>query len=171
MGRLRVLQVAALVTATFEISTTAHANDHVHDLKFEVAVPETPLLTDRQVVKLDAPELRERFVDALNTNGFALARRGYDRLLTVDVTAFDSGNYLGGAKTATMTIQYKLVDGAGAPIDHWVDACQFRAKLDFQSSPSRNVTAVNGCLKDMIVQLVGHLRGNAGNEDGSPPAR
>lgn len=167
-GNFRLIYAAVIVVIGSEASATPFHGQV--DKRIEILVKESSIMSKGQVVKLDAEKLREKFLAMFDDEELVFTRVNFSRSLTIDVIAYDSGNYLGGGKTATITVNYSLSDENHLKIREWSDSCKFRANLDFQSSEKRNIDAVNGCVKSLARNLVIDLNGSFVDDRTKPAA-
>jgi len=90
----------------------------------------------------------------LSDAGFPTAIDGDDLQLRANVVAYDSGSYLGFAKTATIAVDFELRDTQGATIKAWHGDCKQRVAFNMNSTATRNAEAVTMCIEQLAQDAV-----------------
>ena len=119
----------------------------------------TDLLAARQVYPITASQFLRQLESQLTGAGVVVAPSQEAARLIVEVSAYDSGPYLGFAKTARIAVNYRLQKANAS--ESWSDRCEARAAVDGQDAPNRNRTAVSLCLTILGARLAEKLVGPA----------
>lgn len=124
-----------------------------------VSVAETDLMSKGQVVKLSAGAVATPIITQLSEAGYLT--HGADAGYTLDVTvgSYDSGSYIGLAKTAHIGVDYALADAAGDTVRNWHADCTHRVAFNLESTAKRNAAAVTACLDELAQGVAAALRG------------
>ena len=117
------------------------------------------LLAAGQTYKIPPSELLRQLAGRLTDAGIIVESSSDAARVVVEILRYNSGPYLGFAKTARIEVQYTLqVAGPGENLV-WTDRCEARAGVDVQDAPDRNRTAVNLCLTGLGARLAERLAG------------
>ena len=160
MIRDSTLAIAAGALAVFA-TPQASAQSLAKNERVRLEVLASDKLTVRQTVKLAPADILASLHTALTGAAINVVAAAEDGRLIVSIARYDSGPYLGFAKTARMTLDYELRRAAVAEPVRWTDSCEGRAAVDMRSSQERNKTAVQMCLASLGNNLAAALSGEA----------
>ncbi|MBC7505849.1 MAG: hypothetical protein H7267_09035 [Sandarakinorhabdus sp.] len=144
LGALPAAASAQLITATTPVGLT---------------MAPSQLLAARQVYAIAPGQFLHELERQLTGAGIIVAPSREAARIDVEVTAYDSGPYLGFSKTARIAVNYRLQKPAGDAADCWSDRCEAKAGVDVQDAPDRNRTAVSLCLTQLGARLAEKLVG------------
>lgn len=134
----------------------------VHGSEFagrNIAVSATisPTVPHSQTVRFEPKAVVTPLVAALSAAGYPTAGDGKDLQLAAIVTAYDSGSYIGFAKTASIAIDFELVDAGGDTIKAWHADCKHRVGFNMRSTATRNAEAVTACFEQIARDAVSEI--------------
>ncbi|TFU01313.1 hypothetical protein EUV02_13545 [Polymorphobacter arshaanensis] len=124
-----------------------------------VNVAETDQISKGQVVKLTTAAVTAPIVEHLSEAGYLTHGAAEGFTLDVTVAFYDSGNYIGMAKTARIGMDFVLADAAGDTVRNWHADCTHRTAFNMESTAKRNATAVAACLDELAQGAVKVIHG------------
>lgn len=114
-----------------------------------VNVAETDQISKGQVVKLTTAAVTGPIVEQLSAAGYLTHGTAEGFTLDVTIASYDSGSYIGMAKTARIGMDFALADAAGDTVRNWHADCTHRTAFNMESTAKRNATAVAACLDEL----------------------
>ena len=123
-----------------------------------VNIAETDQISKGQVVKLTAAAVAGPIIKGLSEAGYLPQGAAEGYLLDVTVGTYDSGSYIGLAKTAHIGVDYALTDAAGDTVRNWHADCTHRIAFNMESTAKRNAAAVAACLDELAQGAAASIR-------------
>ena len=160
MIRNGTMGIAALSSFVFT-TPNAGAQSLEKNERTRLEVIASDKLTNGQTVKLTPADILSPLHAAMTGAAINVVAAAEDAKLMVSIARYDSGPYLGFAKTARITLDYELRRATAAEPVRWSDSCEGRAAVDMRSSQERNKTAVAMCLASLGNNLATALSGEA----------
>lgn len=116
-------------------------------------------LREKQTVQIRETEIKDLYNLAIGPLSSPSIK------ITVHITRYQSGSYVGFAKTAKLAVKYVMMPRGSGVTESFEDKCERTVAFDLRPAPRRNRQAVLDCLSELALRLRDRLTAHESDSD------